>query len=82
MRRGETRTVYGPFHRRLAPGVQDDETVVLQILSGEVWGKPASWGGSPQVKAYHGPLPDVEEVAKLQVAFVRITQDLHSRAVP
>ena len=107
----ETRSVYGPFHRRLAPEVQDAETVVKQLLSGEIWGRPASWGGSAQVKAYPGPLPadtsgiefwsfqapntpygprvywrtagpyvtidDTSETARLAVAFVRLTQDLH-----
>jgi hypothetical protein len=111
----DIRPVYGPFHRLLAPGVQDSETVVRQILSGEVWGKPPSWGGSPTVKAYPGRLPDdasgIEfwafqppehpygprcywrtpgayvtidgktEIARLAIAFVRITQDLH-RLVP
>jgi hypothetical protein len=108
----EVRTVFGPFHRLLAPGVQDAETVVRQALSGEVWGRAPSWGGSPAVKAYRGGLargdrgiefwsfqapntpvgsriywrergPFVavdaaSETAKLQVAFVRITQDLLS----
>lgn len=83
------------------------------MLSGEVWGLPSGWGGSPAVKAYAGSLPkgasgvefwafqppdaphgprsywrtagefltvdgDVA-VVKLQIAFVRITQDLHPR---
>jgi len=53
----DSQWVYGPFHRRLAPGVQDAATVVLQVLSGEIWGRPASWGGSPAVKAHRGALP-------------------------
>ena len=28
------------------------------MMSGEVWGLPPSWGGSPAVKAYAGSLPD------------------------
>jgi hypothetical protein len=51
------REVYGPFHRKLAPNVQDAATVVKQIASGEIWGRPPSWGGSPAVKAYQGELP-------------------------
>lgn len=91
--------------------MQDAETVVKQLMSGELWGRPASWGGTPAVKAYPGSLgpvasgiefwsfqaPDspvgpraywrtagpfvtiesASEVARLKVAFVRITQDLH-----
>jgi hypothetical protein len=53
----EARTVYGPFHRPVAPGGQDAATAVKQLLSGEIWGKPASWGGSAAVKAFPGPLP-------------------------
>jgi hypothetical protein len=68
----QTRTVFGPFHRLLAPKVQDTETVIKQLMSGEIWGYPANWGGTPAVKA----IEDSNEVAKLQVAFVRITQDL------
>ena len=56
----EERTVYGPFHRIVAPGVQDAATVVAQMLSGELWGKQPRWGGSPAVKAYPGRLPDDE----------------------
>jgi hypothetical protein len=52
------RSVYGPFHRVLAPGVQDADTVVKQMLSGEIWGLPPSWGGSPAVKAFAGSLPE------------------------
>lgn len=52
----ELRTVFGPFRRLLAPDVQDAETVVKQLLSGELWGRPASWGGSPMVKAHRGAL--------------------------
>jgi hypothetical protein len=108
----ELRTVAGPFHRLLAPEVQDADTIVKQLLSGEVWGRPPRWGGGPQVKAYRGGLPDAasgfefwafqapdnqfgpralwysagpyvaiepeDEVVKLQIAFVRITQDLHT----
>jgi len=51
-----TRAAFGPFHRLLAPDVQDAATVVKQILTGEVWGRPPSWGGSPAVKAYPGAL--------------------------
>jgi hypothetical protein len=110
----EARIVFGPFHRRLAPAVQDAETVVRQILNGEIWGRPASWGGSPAVKAFSGALapaasgiefwsfqaPDTpagprvywrtdgpfvridaeNELARLKIAFVRITQDLHDLA--
>jgi hypothetical protein len=106
----QTRTVFGPFHRLVAPKVQDTETVIKQLLSGEIWGRPARWGHSPTVKAYAGALTPGEtgiefwsfqppasphahrvywrtsgrfvtiehsnDVAKLQVAFVRITQDL------
>lgn len=106
----QTRTAFGPFHRLLAPKAQDTETVIMQLMSGELWGYPANWGGTPAVKAYYGRLDttdtgiefwsfqapeaphahrvywrtsgpfvtidDTNEVAKLQVAFVRITQDL------
>ena len=53
-----SRSVYGPFHRLLAPGVQDAHTTVRQVLSGELWGRPPAWGGEPAVKAYAGSLPD------------------------
>ena len=48
----DTRAVFGPFSRRLAPRAQDAETMVKQLLSGELWGYAPSWGGSPQVKGY------------------------------
>jgi len=51
-----TRAVYGPFHRLLAPDVQDAPTVVKQLLSGEIWGYTPSWGGSAAAKAYAGAL--------------------------
>jgi hypothetical protein len=94
----------------MAPDAQDAETVVNQVLSGEVWGRAPSWGGSPAVKAYPGALragdsgiefwafqpPDspagpraywrttgpflaldeANDLVMLQVAFVRVTQDL------
>jgi hypothetical protein len=106
----QTRTIFGPFHRLLAPEVQDVATLVRQLRSGEIWGRAPSWGGSPAVKAYKGRLtasaegiefwsfqePDTPEgpriywrrpseflaldaldgVAKLKVAFVRVSQDL------
>lgn len=53
----DRRRAYGPFHRRMAPGVQDAATVVKQVLSGEIWGKRARFGLSPAVKAYPGPIP-------------------------
>jgi hypothetical protein len=92
--------------------VVDAETVVLQALSGEIWGEAPRVGFRPSVKAYARPLrpgesgiefwafqaPDTlfgprpnwrtpgphlaigsedgREVAKLRVAFVRISQDL------
>jgi hypothetical protein len=108
----EVRTAFGPFHRLLAPRVQDTGTVIKQLLSGEIWGYSANWGGTPAVKAYYGELnatdngiefwtfqaPDSphghraywrtsgpfvtidnnSDVAKLEVAFVRITQGLLS----
>jgi hypothetical protein len=52
----ETRTVFGPFHRLLAPDVQDPATLAHQLRSGEIWGRAPSWGGSPAVKAYKGRL--------------------------
>jgi hypothetical protein len=104
------RTVFGPFHRLLAAEVQDSETLRSQVLSGEIWGRAPSWGGSPAVKAYPGALsagdrgvefwsfqaPDapsgpraywrtdgdfvtIDEasgIVRLQIAFVRVTQDL------
>jgi len=106
----QTRTAFGPFHRLLAPNVQDTETVIKQLMSGEIWGRPTRWGDSPAVKAYGGALtpgdsgiefwsfqaPDtaasrraywrtggpfvtidkINNLARLHVAFVRITQDL------
>lgn len=106
----EQRTVYGPFHRREAPAGQDTETLVKQVLSGELWGRAPRFGGAPSVKAYRFALPDgisgfefwsfaepdsdgprvswrlskpfvfvdtAEEVVKLKLAFVKVTQDLH-----
>lgn len=49
------REVFGPFHR-LRSTTQDAETMVAQLLSGEAWGRPPSWGGAPAVKAYAGAL--------------------------
>jgi hypothetical protein len=40
----------------VAPDVQDAETVVKQLMSGEIWGYPAKWGGIPTVKAFSGKL--------------------------
>jgi hypothetical protein len=97
----------------LLAGTQDDATVVLQALSGEIWGRTRNGAAVPVVEAYGRGLrrgergiefyalvaPDREwgmrpywtipgahfrveqdaggrEVGKLQVAFVRITQDL------
>jgi hypothetical protein len=107
----EQRAVFGPFHRLLAPDVQDAPTMVKQLLSGELWGRAPRSGGLPRAKAYprrlpHGAsgfefwafqAPDIRygarrfwysagpylaidvshEVVRLQIAFVRITQDLH-----
>jgi hypothetical protein len=110
MSNSQTRTAFGPFHRLLAPEVQDTETVLKQLMTGQIWGRPTRWGDSPAVKAYAGALasgdtgiefwsfqaPDTpagqraywrtngpfvaidktNELARLHVAFVRITQDL------
>lgn len=56
----ERRYFYGPFHRLQAEDVQDADTVLKQLLSGEVWGKTAQFGRSPAVKAYRGPLSEGE----------------------
>lgn len=90
--------------------VQDTETVLKQLMTGQIWGRPTRWGDSPAVKAYAGALQagdtgiefwsfqapesphahrvywrtsgpfvtidNSNDVAKLQVAFVRITQNL------
>ena len=110
MASSQTRTAFGPFHRLLAPKVQDTETVIKQLMTGQIWGRPTRWGDSPAVKAYAGALtpgdtgiefwsfqaPDTpagrraywrtdgpfvtidktNDLARLHVAFVRITQDL------
>ncbi len=47
---------YGPFHRLESP-TQSKETAVLQMQSGEIWGRPARWSSIPAVKAWRGPLP-------------------------
>lgn len=106
----ESRQVYGPFHRLEAEFVQDEATVVRQLLSGEIWGKRARFDLAPKVRAYQGPLregqrgvefwsfqsPDhpfgprahwssagpyvtidsINEIVRLKIAFVRITQGL------
>jgi len=53
----QERLVYGPFYRLLAPDVQDAKTIVNQLLSGELWGRPPRYGGSAQAKAYRGQIP-------------------------
>jgi hypothetical protein len=53
----EQRTVFGPFHRREAPTGQDTETIIKQVLSGELWGHVPLSGGDARVKAYRGALP-------------------------
>jgi hypothetical protein len=104
--------VFGPFCHLEARRGQDAATVVLQILSGEIWGEAPRAGFRPTVQAYARPLrkgergiefwafqaPDTlsgprpawrtpgphlaiesedgREVAKLRVAFVRISQGL------
>jgi hypothetical protein len=106
----EQRQVFGPFHRREAPTGQDTETLIKQVLTGELWGHAPRHGGNACVKAYRYRLPDGEsgfefwsfappdtwgprvfwrteqphvevdtsqEVVKLKLAFVKITQDLH-----
>jgi hypothetical protein len=50
-------TIYGPFHR-INSTSQTDELAYLIEESGELWGKaPFKSGGTPQPKAYDGPLP-------------------------
>jgi GNAT superfamily N-acetyltransferase len=44
-------------YRLLAPDVQDAQTIVKQLLSGELWGRPPRYGGSAQAKAYRGQIP-------------------------
>jgi hypothetical protein len=106
----EQREVCGPFHRREAPTGQDAETLVKQVLTGELWGRAPRYGGDPCVKAYRDGLPDGvsgvefwsfakpdnwgprvmwrtakphvvvdtgQDIVKLKIAFVKITQDLH-----
>ena len=36
MSNNQTRTAFGPFHRLLASKVQNTETAVKQLMSGEV----------------------------------------------
>jgi hypothetical protein len=110
----QQRVVHGPFHRRWAEDVQDADTIVRQLLSGELWGKAARFSDEASAKAYRGSLPPDEEgfefwsfqppdnqhgpraywrklgdflvaadnvhVVKLKIAFVTITQSLHSYA--
>jgi hypothetical protein len=57
----KARTVHGPFYRKLAPEVQDADTTVKQIISGELWGKAPRFSDEAQVKAYNGTLPQGEE---------------------
>jgi len=49
--------VYGPFYRLVSP-TQSARVMGAILASGELWGKPASWGGDPCVKAFTGALPD------------------------
>jgi len=58
---GPPRLVHGPYHRLWAEDVQDAETIVKQVLSGELWGKPARFSNEPAAKAYRGALPVDEE---------------------
>lgn len=107
----DQRTIYGPFKRLVAAGVQDTQTLERQLRSGEIWGRAARFAATPAVKAYPGRLEPGErgiefwtfqepchphgpriywrsiglylhedpeaEVVKLQVAFGRVTQELH-----
>ena len=58
----QQRTVYGPFYRLRADDVQDIQTIVKQVLSGELWGKPPRFGrDTPQAKGYRGSLPEGNE---------------------
>lgn len=46
----------GPFHR-LESLTQTPAVAVLQVASGEIWGKTPRNGFVPTVQAYAGPLP-------------------------
>jgi hypothetical protein len=46
----------GPFHR-LETSTQTKQDAVLQVNSGEIWGKPARWSNIPSVKAYRNSIP-------------------------
>jgi len=49
--------MFGPYHRKHNERTQSDDTVVLQIESGEIWGGAARWGAIPTVRAYAKPIP-------------------------
>jgi hypothetical protein len=45
------------FHRRESP-TQTPEDALMQVQSGEIWGKEARWSSLLSVKAYVGMLED------------------------
>ena len=47
----------GPFHRRETPEIQTSELAILQVKTGEIWGRtPKNGGNWPTVQAYTTPI--------------------------
>jgi len=49
--------MFGPYHRKHNEKTQSDETVILQVETGEIWGGTSRWSDIPTVRAYARPIP-------------------------
>ena len=58
---------HGPFHRRESP-TQTPKDALVQVASGEIWGKAARGSDLPAVKAYNGGLPPGERGINFETA--------------
>jgi hypothetical protein len=54
------RQAHGPYYRLWAEDVQDADTIVKQLLTGELWGKANRGTSEPTAVAYRGRLLDQE----------------------
>jgi hypothetical protein len=59
----------GPFHRLESPS-QTPAVALIQMASGEIWGKTPRGGFVPTVQAYAGALPSAERGIEFTTAIL------------
>jgi hypothetical protein len=68
-KRGGGTVARDEFFYRVEGPTQTEEDAIMQVESGEIWGRPSRGSDIPSVKAYRGKLPLESAVFSSQLQF-------------